>query len=356
MKRYLAILLVTAFAASSTQQTSAQFSVKVGNNYNEYLDLQAVATAFSQSRTISDFEYTLNDNRNSISNLDLNNDGYIDYLRIEQYSEYDQHVIEVQAVLGRNYYQTVATLYIWRDQFDNEQIQIVGDESIYGRNYIIEPVFRRRPVIVRWLWDFRSPRYISPYYWGYYPRHYRVRHIVELPTYRHHIYRYVDHRHYYNRIEHSNRPVTRDNRGNVYRGNENRNNSNNSGYYENNRKPNQRPSFDSRNDRKPEVIQRNERQPEVIQRNERQPEVIQRNERQPDSRQRIETRQNEDNKREVNRRDADKKTDNKMDNKSERVRDSRPEPAKSAPAPARTNESSSKRSNESKSESSSGRR
>ncbi|MDX9747318.1 MAG: hypothetical protein RBT57_02330 [Paludibacter sp.] len=332
MKRYLAILLVTAFAAGSTQHSSAQLSVNVRYNYHEFLDLQAVATAFSQSRTISDFEYILNDNRNRISNLDLNNDGYIDYLRIEQYSEYDEHVIEVQAVLGRNYYQTVATLYIWRDRYNNEQIQIVGHESIYGRDYIIEPVFRRRPVIIRWLWDFRSPRYVSPYYWGYYPRHYRVRHIVALPSYHHHIHRYIDTRHHYNRIEHSNRPVRRDNRGNVYRGNESRSNSNNSGYNENNRKHDQRPSVDSRNDRKPEVIQRNERQPET--------------------RQRIESRQNDESKREVNRRD----TERKPEIKSERVRDARPEPSKSTPAPSRSSESSSRRSTEGKSETSSGRR
>jgi hypothetical protein len=347
MKRFFAILLVMAFAASSTQHLSAQISVNVRYGLRDYLDLQAVATAFSQSRNISEFEHQLNDYRNRISNLDLNNDGYIDYLRVEQYSDYDEHVIQIQSVLGRNYYQPVATIYIGYNRYNEEYIQIVGDESIYGRNYILEPVFRRRPVIVHWLWDFRSPRYVSPYYWGYYPRHYRVRHIVALPSYHNHMKRYVDHRHHYIRPEYSSRPVKRDNRGQVLRGDENRN------YNEGNRKPNQtqRPSVDSRQERTPEVIQRDNRQPDVRQNSDnRQPDVRQNSDnRQPDVRQRNDNSK-QDVKQSEERRPEVKKTDEKK--VREQVRDSRPEPAKSTPAPPRSTESS----RQSKSENSSGRR
>lgn len=205
MKRYSATLLVIAFAALFTQQASARISVNVSYNFREYLDLQAVATAFSRSDDIREFEYRLNDTRNPISNLDLNNDGYIDYLSVEQYSERYEHVIQVNAVLGRNYLQNVATIYVGRDRYNDEYIQIVGNEVIYGYNYIIEPVFRRRPVIVRWLWNWNSPRYVSPYYWGYYPTHYRVKHIIALPAYHNHVKRYVDHRHKYHRIESDSR-------------------------------------------------------------------------------------------------------------------------------------------------------
>lgn len=223
MKRYFATLLVMAFAAGFTQQASARININVRyDNYREYLDLQAVATAFSRADNIEEFEYRLNDPRDLISNLDLNNDGFVDYLRVEQYSERHEHVIYIQAVLARNYYQTVATIYVGRDRFNDEYIQIVGDESIYGYNYIIEPVFRRRPVIVRWLWTWNSPRYISPYSWGYYPRYYRVHHIIALPAYHHRVNRYVDHRHEYRRIEKDNRRADRDNRGQVDRRPENR--------------------------------------------------------------------------------------------------------------------------------------
>lgn len=213
MKRYFATLLVMAFAAVFTQHASARISINIRyDNYREYLDLQAVATAFSKAGDIEEFEYRLNDPRDLISNLDLNNDGFVDYLRVEQYSERHEHVIYIQAVLDRNYSKTVATIYVGRDRFNDEYIQIVGDESIYGYNYIIEPVYRRRPVIVRWLWTWNSPRYSSPYYWGYYPNHYRVHHIIALPAYHNRVKRYVDHRHEYRRIEKNNRRDDRYNR------------------------------------------------------------------------------------------------------------------------------------------------
>ncbi|OJX88960.1 MAG: hypothetical protein BGP01_01295 [Paludibacter sp. 47-17] len=265
MKRYFATLLVMAFVAGFTQQASARLTVNVRyGNFREYLDLQAVATTFSRSDNIEEFEYRLNDPRNPVSNLDLNNDGYVDYLRVEQYSERNEHVIYIQAVLSRNYSQTVATIYVGRDRFNDEYVQIVGDESIYGYNYIIEPVFRRRPVIVRWLWTWNSPRYVSPYYWGYYPRHYRVHHIVALPAYHNRVKRYVDHRHEYRRIEKDNRRYDRDRRDRDDRRDDNK------AYRENDRRSSggQRIEEGTRPGRQPEVRQQDRSsnsQPEVRQ-------------------------------------------------------------------------------------------
>lgn len=277
MKRYFATLLVMAFAAGFTQQASARISINIRyENQREYLDLQAVATAFSRADNIEEFEYRLNDPRDLISNLDLNNDGFIDYLRVEQYSERREHVIYIQAVLARNYYQTVATIYVGRDRFNDEYIQIVGDESIYGYNYIIEPVFRRRPVIVRWLWTWDSHRYVSPYYWGYYPRHYRVHHIIALPAYHNRVKRYVDHRHQYHRIEKDNRRINRDNREQIDRRTENRN------YQEADRREgNSRIQNEKRNDRQPEISRPNNRQTDRTP--SRQPEVKRSENRRPDS-------------------------------------------------------------------------
>ncbi len=73
MKRYFATLLVMAFAAGFTQQASARISINIRyENQREYLDLQAVANAFSRADNIEEFEYRLNDPRDLISNLDLN--------------------------------------------------------------------------------------------------------------------------------------------------------------------------------------------------------------------------------------------------------------------------------------------
>lgn len=325
MKRYFATLLVMAFVAGFTQQASARINVNVRfGNFREYLDLQAVATTFSRSDNIEEFEYRLNDPRNPVSNLDLNNDGYVDYLRVEQYSERNEHVIYIQAVLSRNYTQTVATIYVGRDRYNDEYIQIVGDESIYGRDYIIEPVYRRRPVIVRWLWTWNSPRYVSPYYWGYYPRHYRVHHIIALPAYHNRVKRYVDHRHEYRRIEKDNRRYDRDRRDRDDR------RENSKAYQENDRRTSggQRVEEQARPGRQPEVRQQDRNA-------NRRPDVRQQEQ---NSNRRPEVRKQEnsnDRKPEVNRQSSSSSS-------RESVRESRPAPQRqSSESRSRSSERSS---------------
>ncbi|GAB1416745.1 hypothetical protein MASR2M117_21510 [Paludibacter sp.] len=162
------------------------------------LDLEAIATVFGESKNIEDFENKLNDYRYQVSNLDLNNDGYVDYLRvIKQYSR-NTHVILIQAVIGSSYFQDVASIVIGKDYYDRDCIQIIGDSYLYGKDYIMEPVFNKRPRIVRWLWNEPQYIYISKYYWGYYPTTYRFRPIVPIQHYFNHLRIFVNvHHHYY---------------------------------------------------------------------------------------------------------------------------------------------------------------
>ncbi|GHT69350.1 hypothetical protein FACS189452_10000 [Bacteroidia bacterium] len=154
------------------------------------LDLRAVVDLFADSRSIEDFELRLNDNKYDISNLDLNRDGRIDYLRVVEMYESNVHLIAIQAVLAQNIFQDVATITLERNRIQSQShIQIIGDPYIYGANYIIEPVFYRTPVIFDWFW--RPTRYVvwrSPYYWNYYPRIYIHRPILQTHIYMTHVH------------------------------------------------------------------------------------------------------------------------------------------------------------------------
>lgn len=167
----LVLALSTSFfslQAQRTVTTARAASYDISDN----LDLDAVASIFGDSENLEDFERRLNDPDNRISNLDLNEDGYIDYLRVLENSSDRNSLVVVQAVLDKDVYQDVATIEIERVQNGNPRVQIVGDSYIYGSNYIIEPVYVRTPVIFSFFW---SPRYItyhSPYYWDYYPSWY----------------------------------------------------------------------------------------------------------------------------------------------------------------------------------------
>jgi len=196
----LSVVLMTMFLIN---QPKAQSYNTPDRSYrydvSDYLDLEAVASVFAKSRSIDDFENRLNDYRNQVSNLDLNNDGYVDYLRLLKQYDRDAHVILIQAVLGNNYYQDVATIVIGRDAYNRDYIQIIGDPYLYGNDYILEPVFHKRPRILSSLWNRPHVVYVSRYYWGYYPTYYRLRPILPIHHYFHHLRVFVDvhHRYYY---------------------------------------------------------------------------------------------------------------------------------------------------------------
>lgn len=209
MKTTIGILILALCTLSYSGQakrriitTARATSYDVSDN----LDLEAVASIFGESRDLEDFEYRLNDPDSRISNLDLNEDGYIDYLRVIENSSNRNSLVIIQAVLDRDVYQDVATLEIERMSGNNHRIQIVGDPYIYGSNYIIEPVFVRTPLIFSFFWGPRYNPWQSPYYWNYYPRWYHnCRPYSPFKYHRHihvHVNRYNKYNYTYNRNIH----------------------------------------------------------------------------------------------------------------------------------------------------------
>ena len=171
MKRLVIILLLsvvnyqlsTAFA-DETITVSATSS-----DISENLDLKTVATLFGQAKDLEQFEQLLNNPDSAFSNLDLNGDGEVDYLRVIETADNNRHLVVVQAVLAKDIYQDVASIFVEKDEKNQITVQVVGDEYIYGENYIIEPVYIYRPVIYDWFWGPSWVCWHSPYYWGYYP-------------------------------------------------------------------------------------------------------------------------------------------------------------------------------------------
>jgi hypothetical protein len=140
---------------------------------SDNLDLEVVLALFGESESLEDFEKKLNEPERQISNLDLNGDGEVDYLRVVESSMDQTYLITVQAVLGDDLYQDVATFDVERDGEEQGQVQVVGDPYIYGTNYIIRPTYVRPPLIFAWFWGTSYRAWNSPYSWGRYPSYYR---------------------------------------------------------------------------------------------------------------------------------------------------------------------------------------
>jgi hypothetical protein len=186
---------------------------------------------FQESETLEAFEKSLNDENSRINNLDLNNDGYVDYLTVSDYVNGEDHTIVLRSVLDRNESQDVAVFTVEKLRNGEVRIQLIGDEALYGRNYIVEPIYAETPnpgyrgrtvqrnnvtVVTTTYYEVAawplisyiySPRYViwrSNWYWGYYPAYYRP----WRPFFWHAYYGYHSHwyPHYYSCYRHWHQP------------------------------------------------------------------------------------------------------------------------------------------------------
>jgi hypothetical protein len=105
------------------------------------LNLYAVMKIFQESKTLEEFEKNLNDENSKINNLDLDGDNLVDYIRVIDFVDGDAHTIVLQDAVNEKENQDVAVFTVQRDKEGRVQIQLTGDESLYGKNYIIEPIF-----------------------------------------------------------------------------------------------------------------------------------------------------------------------------------------------------------------------
>ena len=162
----------------------------------DHFSLEGTLDVFKSSESLEDFESAINNQHKNINNLDLNEDGETDYIRVEDNHEGDVHAIVLQAVLSKDEVQDVAVIEIEKDGDESATLQIVGDESLYGTEHFVEPFdevaesggkggpnadYRMTRIVVNvWFWPsvrfIYGPRYRvyrSPYYWGFYPRVWR---------------------------------------------------------------------------------------------------------------------------------------------------------------------------------------
>ena len=212
MKRFLITSILAAMVAVGTalmaQDYPDEYLGLPGDNFNLY----AVMNLFQQSETIEGFERSLNDENTRINNLDLNNDNLIDYVKAIDYVDGNVHTIVLQAQLDRNDNQDVAVFTVQKLRDGSVQIQLIGDEALYGRNYIVEPIYAETPnpgytgrsnrqnvnvvrttyvevatwPLVRYIYLPDYSIWRSSWYWGYYPSYWNP----WRPYYWHYYYGY----------------------------------------------------------------------------------------------------------------------------------------------------------------------
>lgn len=192
MKRVFLMVLLLSVVGGQLATALADQTVTVtatNADISEDLDLKTVATLFGQAKDLEQFEQMLNNPDSAFSNLDLNGDGNVDYLRVIETADQNRHLVVIQAVLAKDIYQDVATIFVEKDpESEAVTVQVIGDEYIYGADYIIEPVYIYRPVIYDWFWGPSWVCWHSPFYWDYWPIWWRPYHCIAHHLYWEHMY------------------------------------------------------------------------------------------------------------------------------------------------------------------------
>lgn len=199
MRRQLQLFVSVCFLFSVSYFAAAQENITIvtpTSRIAEGLDLNAVAELFKDAENLEEFEKALNDPAIGINNLDLDRDGYVDYIRVVEHVVDDAHVIILQVSLGQDEFQDIATIEVERTRNGNYNMQVRGNEVIYGIDYYITPVYVQVHHIhgwriMAWLFGPMYRPYYSVYYFGYYPGWWRPYRPVVIHVYHHHTERYT---------------------------------------------------------------------------------------------------------------------------------------------------------------------
>jgi hypothetical protein len=207
----LAMSLLSYQAFSQTDNQAATDTALLGLP-GDNLDLYAVLNIFQKSKTIEDFEKTLNLKETGINNLDLDLNDTVDFIKVVTKQEGTNFTFILQIDVSKKEIQDVAVILVSKDKDGKVTMQIVGDKDLYGKDYVIEPKPAAPPVtanpaytgtdpvkstapasttvvvvesapIVQYVYSPVYVPYYPPYYYHYYPPYFAAFTIMAVGIY-----------------------------------------------------------------------------------------------------------------------------------------------------------------------------
>ena len=192
----MCLLCQSAFSQTKNPGATDQDTTELLGLPGDNLDLYAVLSLFQKSKTIEGFEKSLNDEKTGINNLDLDLNKKVDFIKVTTKQDGNAFAFTLQVDVTKTETQNIASILVNKDKNDKISIQAVGDEDIYGKDYVIEPkgnssvtanpgytgtnpvtvnvpatevtVVQAAPV-VQYVYSPAYVPYTPPYYYGYYP-------------------------------------------------------------------------------------------------------------------------------------------------------------------------------------------
>lgn len=207
------LIVVLSFASQPVFSQDSKDTTELLGLPGDNLDLYAVLTLFQKSKTIEAFEKSLNDEKEGINNLDLNLDKKIDFIKVVTKKDGDAYTFILQVDVTKTETQDVAVILLNKDKNKKISLQMVGDEDLYGKDYVIEPqgnssvtpnpaytgdkpvtvtvpapttttVIVETAPVVQYVYSPAYVPYVPPYYYGFYPPWFGFATVMAVGIYR----------------------------------------------------------------------------------------------------------------------------------------------------------------------------
>lgn len=146
---------------------------------SEQFDLRVLEKLLKETSDAATLEKRLNDSNPALHNLDLDEDGEVDYIQVEEFGSGNDRglslFVELPPLEGETepQVQEIASIQVSKESDTRGRYEIHGNRHIYGHNHYYHSSFGLGDyLMLRWMFSDHN-RYSSP--WGYnrYPSTYR---------------------------------------------------------------------------------------------------------------------------------------------------------------------------------------
>ncbi|WP_448697917.1 hypothetical protein ACFGVR_13985 [Mucilaginibacter sp. AW1-3] len=163
------IIAAVAVILGSCSQPPQQNNVTIQSNTTAGFDVNKLANLVKTSTDPQVLEKAINDPANGINNLDLDKDGNIDYLKV---NEPGQNQLDVIDDISKDQSVTVASIKVNPTDNNSADLSVQGNPQYVGDNYYYHSHFTLGDFLLMSYLMRPHPYYVPMYHYGYYPHYY----------------------------------------------------------------------------------------------------------------------------------------------------------------------------------------
>jgi hypothetical protein len=184
---FVGIVVIWSYCSEPNPNEHYDVNVQTMVSASEGLNLKAVGELMKKSKDAETLEKLINSKDESVNNLDLNEDGKVDYIQVTEYGNDKLKGFSLTVKLSADEVQEVATIEVEKTSDANGQMEIRGNEQIYGQRHYHHSHFGFTDFLIMSYLFSPHRMWASPHYYGSYPNY-------------HNPYNTVSHTHYRNTV------------------------------------------------------------------------------------------------------------------------------------------------------------